>query len=194
MLRYKSSVFILLGFYSLSLLLLPPTTAFSVVFMARRRQKGALKRVLDDSDAKPPKSARSLNKGRGQEITGVTLPQDGKVKGWEVGEGVRMAAVNVNGKFYALQGECPRCAFDLWKGDLVVNDPGFEEDCLACPTCGTTYALASGQAGPPLKRTGLGALVGNLAQTATSTGANRNAKAFQITADEETGQVFCREK
>ena len=75
-----------------------------------------------------------------------------------------------------------------------MNDPGFEQDCLACPTCATTYALQSGKAGPPLKRQGLAAFVGNLAKTATAAEAERNAKAFSITRDEETGQVFLREK
>lgn len=92
------------------------------------------------------------------------------------------------------KGECPRCGFDLWKGDLVVNDPGFAQDCLACPTCATTYTLQSGQAGPPLKRQGLAALVGNLAKTATADQAERNAKAFAVTRDQETSQVFLREK
>lgn len=173
--------------------LLDFVTGFSVIFQAKR---GRLKKALNDemSTGKAPKSSRSFNQGKGQEITGVTLPADGRIKGWEFGEGVRMVCANVDGKFYALQGECPRCAFDLWKGDLVVDDPGFAEDVLACPTCGTTYSLFSGKAGPPLKRKGLAGFVGNLAKTATANEANRNAKAFTITRDEQTGQVFCREK
>ena len=75
-----------------------------------------------------------------------------------------------------------------------MDDPGFAQDCLACPTCATTYALSSGKAGPPLKRKGLAAFVGNLAKTATAQEAERNAKAFAITRDDETGQVFLREK
>lgn len=134
-----------------------------------------------------------MNQGRGQEITGVTLPAEGRVKGWEFGDGVRMAAVNVGGRFFALQGECPRCGFELYKGDVVANDPGFDGDCLACPTCSTTYRLATGKAGPPLARRGLAAFVGNLAKTATAKDANRDARAFVITRDDETGQVFCRE-
>ena len=73
--------------------------------MAKRGKKGNLQRMLDDNDtAKTPKSSRSLNQGRGQEITGVTLPADGGVKGWEFGEDVRLAVANVEGKFYGLQG------------------------------------------------------------------------------------------
>lgn len=83
------------------------STGFSVVFMARRGKKGGLKRVLSDEPADGsgarPKSSRSFNQGKGQEITGVTLPADGRIKGWEFGDGVRMACANVNGKFYALQ-------------------------------------------------------------------------------------------
>ena len=72
--------------------------------MAKRGKKGNLKRTLIDDDASnSPKSSRSLNQGRGQEITGVTLPAERTLKGWEFGEGVRMACANVGGKFYALQ-------------------------------------------------------------------------------------------
>lgn len=215
------------------ILCLQCATGFSILFLARRGRKGGLQRALDDTDhTKKPTSSRSFNRGRGQEITGVSLPADGRIKGWEFGQGVRMVCANVGGKFYALQvrfgracvescfvmvstqlrsplifmhlkvplsrhypkGECPRCAFDLWKGDLIVDDPGFEQDSIACPTCATTYALASGKAGDPLKRNGFSAFVGNLAKTATAKEANRNAKAFDISRDEETGQVFCREK
>lgn len=75
-----------------------------------------------------------------------------------------------------------------------MNDPGFERDCLACPTCATTYDVLTGKAGPPLKRKGIAAFVENLAKTATATEAERDAKAFQITRDEETGRVFLRER
>lgn len=85
-----------------------PTRGFSIVLMAAKRgKKGDLQRVLHDDDTEtqstPPKSSRSLNQGRGQEITGVTLPAEGRLKGWEFGEGVRMVCANVNGKFFALQ-------------------------------------------------------------------------------------------
>ena len=92
------------------------SSGFSVLFLAKRG-KGGLKRVLNEEDTATttPKSSRSFNQGRGQEITGVTLPADGRIKGWEFGEGVRMACANVGGKFYALQvrrGSVPgeRCA------------------------------------------------------------------------------------
>jgi nitrite reductase/ring-hydroxylating ferredoxin subunit len=150
----------------------------------------------------PPKGKRSkslsdtLNedsKAKGQEITGVTLPAPGFVKGWEF-QNVRMACANVDGTYYALQGECPRCAFDLWKGDLLTNDPAWSDlPRLACPTCSTTYSLRSGRPGPPLKRNGLQGFVTALAKTATTTDAEKNAKAFLITRDAE-GRVFCRER
>jgi len=90
------------------------------------------------------------------------------IKGWEFGGGVRMACTNVDGTFYAIQGSCPRCAFDLWKGDLIKDDPGFENKPLvACPTCSTIFSFQNGKYGPPMKRTGLQAFVGNLAKTAT---------------------------
>mmetsp|Transcript_32081 Transcript_32081/g.96142 ORF Transcript_32081/g.96142 Transcript_32081/m.96142 type:complete len:119 (-) Transcript_32081:557-913(-) len=57
------------------------TDAFSLVMMGSRRGKGNLKRSLDPStmgDKSRPMSVKSLNQGRGQEITGVTLPAEGE--------------------------------------------------------------------------------------------------------------------
>ena len=155
------------------------------------RRKGGLKESLEGD----PKNPKSLNQGRGQEITGVTLPAEGKIKGWEFGNDLRMAAAQVEGNFYAVQGECPRCAFDLWKGTLV-TDEAFGPDLprVACPTCATTFSLKTGTHGPALKRTGLSGFVGRLAKTATINDASRDAKAYIITRDSETGQVFCKER
>lgn len=166
--------------------------AFNLVFMGRRR--GTLKNNLDDKNSQNP--AASINKGRGQEITGVTLPAEGTIKGWAFGDDVSMACANVDGKFYAVQGDCPRCGFDLWKGDLIYDDPAWDDlPRVACPTCSTTFGMRSGQKGPPIKRKGLQAFVGGLAQTATSGAeAVHNAKAFIITRDEEDGRVYCRER
>lgn len=93
--HYKILLMLLLGL-SLSL----AVEGFSVVFMAKRG-KGGLKRNLDDDDKAT--EAKAANGGKGQEITGVTMPADGKVRGWEFGENVRMACANVDGKFYALE-------------------------------------------------------------------------------------------
>jgi len=184
-------------------MVLPAADAFSLVMMGARRgrKKGSsLKRTLEGGDSAPATSSqqrqqqRSLNRGKGQEITGVSLPAGGKVKGWEFGEGVRMACANVGGRYYALEGQCPRCGFDLWKGDLLVDDPGFDDlPRLACPTCGTTYAMSTGKRGPPVKRTGLQGFVGNLAKSATLGDASKDAKSFMITRDED-GRVYCRER
>lgn len=174
------------------------TDAFTLVMMGSRRGKGNLKRSLDPStmgDKSGPMSVKSLNQGRGQEITGVTLPSEGKIKGWEFGEKQRIACANVDGKFYAVDGTCPRCAFDLFKG-TIVTDEAFGPDIprVACPTCATTYSLRTGKHGPALKRTGLAGFVGGLAKTATIDDASKDAKAFIITREEETGRVFCRER
>lgn len=54
-------------------------SAFNMVMMGRPR--GNLKRSLDSEPEKEKKmtsgSLRSMNQGRGQEITGVTLPAEG---------------------------------------------------------------------------------------------------------------------
>lgn len=136
----------------------------------------------------------SLNNGKGQEITGVTLPADGTVKGWEFGNQVCMVCANVNGKLYALQGDCPRCAFDLWKGDLIADDPAWDDlPRVACPTCATTFSLKTGVRGPPIKRSGLAGFVGGLAKTATQNDEMKDAKAFIITREED-GRVYCKER
>ena len=95
---------------------------------------------------------------------------------------------------FGIQGQCPRCGFDLWQGDIIADDPGFDDlPRLACPTCSTTFGLSSGKKGPPLRRTGLQAFVGNLAKQATIGDSEKDATVFQITRDED-GRVFCREK
>jgi len=65
---------------------------------------------------------------------------------------------------------------------------------VACPTCATTYSLKTGKFGPELKQTGLAGFVNTWAKTATVNNASRDVAAFAITAEEGTGQVFCRER
>jgi nitrite reductase/ring-hydroxylating ferredoxin subunit len=105
-----------------------------------------------------------------------------------------MVCANVDGKFYALEGQCPRCGFDLWKGDLIVDDPGFEDlPLVACPTCATTYALRNGKAGPPLKKKGLAGFVNNWAKVATVNESGKAAKSYILARDDD-GKVYCRER
>ena len=166
---------------------------FSLVFMAKRG-KGNLKRsLLEEDNSGSKKGVASLNRGKGQEITGVTIPEEGTLKGWEFGEGVRMACCNVNNQLYAIQADCPRCGFDLWKGTLIAKDPAWDDlPRVACPTCSTTYSMRTGKHGPPIKRSGLQGFVSGLAKQATSTDAMKDAQVFRITRDEEDGRVFCR--
>ncbi len=179
--------------------LMHQSDGFSFVLMGRGRGKGNLKRTLSDKGNPNKKLRRGedptavMNDGRGQEITGVTLPAEGMVKGWQFGENKVMACANVGGQFYAVQGDCPRCGFDLWKGDVIADDPGFEDlPRIACPTCSTTFSLKTGLYGPPLKRTGLAGFVSGLASTATAN-QERNCDSFRITVDnEDGGRVFCR--
>jgi nitrite reductase/ring-hydroxylating ferredoxin subunit len=176
------------------------SSAFTLVMMGSRRGKGNLNKSLDpestgDKLTAPKKtSMNSLNYGKGQEITGVTLPTGGTIKGWEFGDQVCMVCANVNGKLYALQGDCPRCAFDLWKGDLIADDPAWDDlPRVACPTCATTFSLKTGTRGPSIKRTGLAGFVGGLTKTATQNDEMKDAKAFIITREED-GRVYCRER
>lgn len=45
----------------------------------------------------------------------------GKIKGWAFGDDKTIACANVDGTFYAVDGRCPRCAFDLYKGKLLTD-------------------------------------------------------------------------
>ena len=168
---------------------------FSLYMMARPR-KGNLKQILDNEEASKSNSVKAMNQGRGQEITGVTLPAVGTIRGWEFAKGVRVACANVGGKYYAVQGDCPRCSFDLYRGKLVTDVDAFGADLprVACPTCSTTFSFKTGKAGPPLKQSGLAGWVGNLAKTATMDSAQKDAKTFVITYDDTENRVFCRER
>ena len=110
------------------------------------------------------------------------------------GAGQSVACANVDGKFYAIQGTCPRCAFDLYRGQIITDQAFSDLPRLACPTCATTFGLRTGARGPAMKRTGLAGFVGGLAKTATINDASADAKAFMITRDEESGRVFMKER
>lgn len=155
-------------------------------------RKRNLRQSLDDVPSnKNKKTKSSFPRGKGQEITGVTLPAEGTIKGWEFGNNQRVACANLgNNRFAGIQGECPRCGFDLFQGDLIVDSnnrifPGNDQQvpCVACPTCSTTFHLETGKHGPTVKRNGLSAFVNGLAQTATMSDANKNAKVYVITRD-----------
>ena len=45
----------------------------------------------------------------------------GQIRGWAFGDDKTIACANVAGKFYAVDGRCPRCAFDLYKGKLLTD-------------------------------------------------------------------------
>ena len=85
-----------------ALCVLEQAQSFHVTFMAKRG-KGSLKKRLDEDGSSGSTNPNSLNKGLGQEITGVSLPPDGAVKGWEFGEKKTMVCANVGGRFYALE-------------------------------------------------------------------------------------------
>ena len=69
---------------------------------------------------------------------------------------------------------------DVWGVDPVV----------ACPT----YNFKTGKFGPEYKQTGLAGFVNTWAKTATINNASQDVSAFVITKDEQTGQVFCKER
>lgn len=171
--------------------------AFTLTMMGTRRgQGGNLKRSLDDYASGPSKKLKGGAGGRGgREITGVTLPERGKIKGWAFGEGRTVACANVDGKYLAVDGQCPRCGFDLYKGKLLDDvEVWGAEPHVACPTCAATYSLQTGFFGPDYKATGLAGFVNTWAKTATIGNAMKNVQAYIISKDEDTGKVFYRER
>jgi len=176
----------------------PRQAAVTLAMMGSRRGKGGnLKRNLDDTAGRGGSSSgvKGINSGRGQEITGVTLPDRGKIRGWAFGNDRTVCAANVDGRFFAIDGACPRCAFDLYRGKLLVDEEVWgPEPRVACPTCGVTYGLKTGKAGPEYKNKGLAGFVNTWAKTATVSSEAKDATAFVITTDEDTGKVFCRER
>eukprot|EP00816_Leptocylindrus_hargravesii_P008446 CAMPEP_0196813588 /NCGR_PEP_ID=MMETSP1362-20130617/37781_1 /TAXON_ID=163516 /ORGANISM="Leptocylindrus danicus, Strain CCMP1856" /LENGTH=169 /DNA_ID=CAMNT_0042189895 /DNA_START=106 /DNA_END=615 /DNA_ORIENTATION=- len=164
------------------------TSALNLYMMGRPRKGNLKKQLTNNPSPSPPKA---MNQGKGQEITGVTLPEDMKVKGWEFGNEQRMACANVGGQLFALEGTCPRCGFDLWKGTVIYEEAFGSDPVLACPTCSTTYNLKSGKYGPPFKRNGLAGFVSGLAQSATPSTQGKDANCYVITRDDE-GKVYCR--
>lgn len=98
---------------ALALLSIVVVDGFNVVYMAKRGGKGGLKRTLEDSPRvikKKKDSGTDTPNRRVQEITGVTLPAEGEVRGWELGDGVRLACANVQGTYYAVQ--VSQCVFE----------------------------------------------------------------------------------
>jgi hypothetical protein len=54
--------------------------AFQLSMMGTKRGKGSLKQQLNDESRKlSSRGVNALNDGKGQEITGVTIPMEGKV-------------------------------------------------------------------------------------------------------------------
>ena len=165
--------------------------SFSLYMMGTRRRMN--KKVTKKTSTSP----KSLNQGKGQEITGVTLPTEGSVKGWEFGNKQRIACAQVDGKYYGIQADCPRCAFDLYKGTIITDEAAFGPDIpkIACPTCSATYSFNTGKHGPIYKNPGfLNGFVGDLARKATTQDSVKDAKAFIVTKDDETDRVFLRER
>jgi nitrite reductase/ring-hydroxylating ferredoxin subunit len=169
---------------------------FTLFMMGGRKSTGNLKRALmsgEKTSSSRNKKGKKSSLQQRQEITGVTLPVDGMMKGWEFGNQTTLTCANVGGKFYAVSGECPRCAFELWKGEIV-TDPAFEDlPRVACPTCATTFGLRSGKYGPPIRRTGLTGFVNGLAKAATAGDKPKDTEAYEITLEED-GRVYCRKR
>lgn len=158
--------------------------------MGSGRRKGGIKK----NQSTP--STKSLNQGKGQEITGVTLPEEGGIKGWAFGNKQSIACAQVDGRLYGIQGDCPRCAFDLYRGTVITDEKAFGPDVprVACSTCSTTFSFRTGKHGPAIKKKGFWSdFVSDLAKTATAQDAMKDARAFIVTKDGNE-RVFLRER
>mmetsp|Transcript_59084 Transcript_59084/g.163213 ORF Transcript_59084/g.163213 Transcript_59084/m.163213 type:complete len:213 (-) Transcript_59084:296-934(-) len=103
-------------------------------------------------------------------VNGVSIPQPGKIKAWALplgagGKEKILTCVNYASDLHVFDSSCTKCAWDMWKGDVV---PTENEPRIACPLCGTTYVLSSGEPRAALKREGFQGWVGGLARTSTA--------------------------
>jgi len=111
-------------------------------------------------------------------IAGVSVPEVGKIKAWELNLGEeaprKFACCRpAEGKVYLVDGECSKCAFDLWQGELVIGSEAkgnAEKPArVACPVCGQMFALPTGQPMGVKQKKGVGGWISGLAQSATAT-------------------------
>lgn len=120
-------------------------------------------------------------------IPGITAPGEKKLKGWalEVGGGTTLplCATTVNGKLYAMEGECSRCNWGLERGELRGSVSG--DAAIACALCGQTYSVVTGEPGPVVEKKGAAGWVGGLARSAPTTSKPRTQKTIRADVRED---------
>ncbi|GMI22025.1 hypothetical protein TeGR_g8490 [Tetraparma gracilis] len=192
-------------FYLLPLLLIVsliiPTVPYSVTPPSITSSPRVASPLSRPSTALPGSRRRSSRApspqppgGPGLKVSGVTLPTAAKpLAGWLLPAApfatpptpTRKIAVALppgSSSFFGLSASCPRCGFDLYKGELLSST-------LGCPTCKTRFSLADGEP----QGEGPGDFVSRLARTATMDRASKRAEVYAVTVD-ESGDVFVKER
>jgi nitrite reductase/ring-hydroxylating ferredoxin subunit len=122
---------------------------------------GALSGQKRAPKAKQPQPAWS-------KVDGVSIPEVGNMKAWQLpiaGADRRFVCARPKAdRVYLVDGECTRCAFDLWRGTMTAGD----SPKVACPVCRETFSLLDGEPMGVAEKGGFEGWVGGLARTATT--------------------------
>lgn len=140
--------------------------------------KGGLEDALNGRKA-TKKSKKKEYEPKWVNVDGVSIPDAGKIKAWELNLGdkpKKFACVRPSQEqIFLVDGECTKCGFDLWQGECVPGDvegaKGISR--VTCPTCFQMYDLANGDPLGIQQKDGFAGWVGGLARSAN---ANKEAK------------------
>ena len=131
----------MLSHHLLLLAFLASCQGLTLVMMGARRGKGGLQQNLDDARTFSSKGVKALNGGKGQEITGVTLPAEGAlVSLFGAGQTIPRTCVSLlrHGMqlFVSHTSRSIHTQAQSKDGSLVVarklHAPTSEESCLPC--------------------------------------------------------------
>lgn len=141
-------------------------TAIQIGAIKKNKNKGSkIFRALNEDPNKAKKKGIP-DEDIWTEISGISLPRkDREIKAWDLNIGSQrkvLVAARSGDKIFVLDGECSKCAWDMWKGQVVSGER------IACPLCGSCYSLANGDPQGSVQRSGFSGFVGGLANQATS--------------------------
>ena len=133
------------------------------------------------------------------DVSGVTFPEKaGDIRAWELNFGEKgakkFACVRPKqSEVYLIDGECSRCSFDLWRGEVILPSDGSPAR-LSCPVCRQVYELPTGEPKGIQVKEGLGGWVNGLARSATLSDREKPITSYPIRArrpteeDQQNGQ------
>ena len=126
------------------------------------------------------------------DVSGVTFPEKaGDIRAWELNIGStarKFACVRPRAsEVFLVDGTCSRCAFDLWRGEIILPSDGSPAR-LSCPVCGQVYELSSGEPKGIQKKEGFNGWVNGLVRSATLSERERPIASYPIRARRDAGE------